>query len=131
MWVLDQKSEPLPLDSSFVAPSRYKRFEQTTQSRTYVKHEWTFTPAVSMFVDCKNENELEKLFKKLSEDGKVFMELGNYGFSRKFSWLKINLVFHGNQICSKNILWFLVTNRSAYTQHATTAKRAVFTRIPT
>ena len=28
MWVLDQKSEPLPLGSSFVAPSRYKRFEQ-------------------------------------------------------------------------------------------------------
>ena len=57
-------------------------------SDSYVKHEWTFTPAVSMFVECKTENELEKLFKKLSEDGKVFMELDNYGFSRKFSWVE-------------------------------------------
>lgn len=56
-------------------------------SDSYVKHEWTFTPAVSMFVECKTENELEKLFKKLSEDGKVFMGLDNYGFSRKFGWV--------------------------------------------
>ena len=57
-------------------------------SDSYVKHEWTFTPGVSMFVDCKTENELEKFFKKLSEDGKVFMPLDNYGFSRKFSWVE-------------------------------------------
>ena len=57
-------------------------------SDSYVKHEWTFTPGVSMFVDCKTENELEKFFKKLSEDGKVFMALDNYGFSRKFSWVE-------------------------------------------
>ncbi len=100
--VLDQKSEPLPLGSSFVAPSRYKRFEQTTQSRTYVKHEWTFTPAVSMFVECKNENELEKLCKKLSEDGKVFMELGNYGFNRKFSWVEVKFGVSWQLICCKN-----------------------------
>jgi len=57
-------------------------------SDSYVKHEWTFTPGVSMFVDCKTENELEQFFKKLSEDGKVFMALDNYGFSRKFSWVE-------------------------------------------
>lgn len=57
-------------------------------SDSYVKHEWTFTPGVSMFVDCKTENELEKFFKKLSEKGKVFMALDNYGFSRKFGWVE-------------------------------------------
>ena len=57
-------------------------------SDSYVKHEWTFTPGVSMFVECKTENELEKFFEKLSEDGKVFMALDNYGFSRKFSWME-------------------------------------------
>jgi predicted 3-demethylubiquinone-9 3-methyltransferase (glyoxalase superfamily) len=57
-------------------------------SDSYVKHEWTFTPAVSMFVECKTEKELEKLFRKLSEDGKIFMELNNYGFSRKFGWVE-------------------------------------------
>ncbi|HMF73510.1 MAG TPA: VOC family protein [Flavitalea sp.] len=56
-------------------------------SDSFVKHEWTFTPAISMFVECGTENELEKLYTKLSEDGKVFMKLDNYGFSRKFGWV--------------------------------------------
>jgi len=56
-------------------------------SDSYVRHEWTFTPGISMFVECKTENELENLFKKLSEGGKVFMTLDNYGFSQKFGWV--------------------------------------------
>ena len=57
-------------------------------SDSFVKHQWTFTPAVSMFVECTTENELVKFYEKLSEDGKVFMKLDNYGFSRKFSWVE-------------------------------------------
>jgi predicted 3-demethylubiquinone-9 3-methyltransferase (glyoxalase superfamily) len=57
-------------------------------SDSYVKHAWTFTPAVSMFVECKTENEVETLHQKLSANGKVFMELDNYGFSQKFSWVE-------------------------------------------
>ena len=30
--------------------------------------------------------ELEKLFTKLSENGKVTMPMSNYGFSQKFGW---------------------------------------------
>jgi predicted 3-demethylubiquinone-9 3-methyltransferase (glyoxalase superfamily) len=30
-------------------------------------HNWDFTPADSIYVECKNEEELEKLFSKLSE----------------------------------------------------------------
>lgn len=56
-------------------------------SDSFVKHEWTFTPAISMFVECTTESELEKLFAKLSEGGKVFMALDNYGFSQKFGWV--------------------------------------------
>ncbi|HMF72864.1 MAG TPA: VOC family protein [Flavitalea sp.] len=56
-------------------------------SDSFVKHEWTFTPGISMYVECRAESELEKLFKKLSEDGKVFMNLDNYGFSQKFGWV--------------------------------------------
>ncbi len=56
-------------------------------SDSFVKHEWTFTPAISMYVECTTESELEKLFKALSEDGKVFMNLDNYGFSQKFGWV--------------------------------------------
>lgn len=50
-------------------------------------HDWDFTPAVSNFVECKEENELEKLFSKLAENGNVLMPLNNYGFSQKFGWV--------------------------------------------
>ena len=50
-------------------------------------HEWNFSPAVSNFVECKNESELERLFSKFSESGQVTMPLNNYGFSQKFGWV--------------------------------------------
>lgn len=51
-------------------------------------HEWGFTPAVSNFVECVAESELETLFAKLSENGKVMMPLNNYGFSQKFGFVE-------------------------------------------
>jgi len=51
-------------------------------------HEWGFTPAVSNFVECENESELERMFGKLSENGKVMMPLNNYGFSKKFGFVE-------------------------------------------
>lgn len=51
-------------------------------------HEWGFTPAVSNFVTCKDVTELERLFTKLSENGKVMMPLNNYGFSQKFGFVE-------------------------------------------
>ncbi|NCU35225.1 hypothetical protein EOM75_04290 [Candidatus Falkowbacteria bacterium] len=39
------------------------------------------------YVECENENELERLFSKLSENGMVMMPLDNYGFSQKFAWV--------------------------------------------
>ncbi|MBT8191660.1 MAG: VOC family protein [Bacteroidia bacterium] len=50
-------------------------------------HNWDFTPAVSNFVECDNEIELDQLFSKLSENGEVAMPLNNYGFSQKFGWV--------------------------------------------
>lgn len=51
-------------------------------------HDWGFTPAVSNFVECVDEAELEALFAKLSENGKVMMPLNNYGFSTKFGFVE-------------------------------------------
>jgi predicted 3-demethylubiquinone-9 3-methyltransferase (glyoxalase superfamily) len=50
-------------------------------------HDWDFTPAVSNYIECDNEGEIETLFSKLSESGKVTMPLNNYGFSKKFAWV--------------------------------------------
>src|SRR5437016_4234549 len=38
-----------------------------------VKHEFTFTPSISIFVDCESDDELEESFRKLSEGGEVLM----------------------------------------------------------
>jgi predicted 3-demethylubiquinone-9 3-methyltransferase (glyoxalase superfamily) len=51
------------------------------------KHNFTFTPSISIFVDCEDESELENAFKQLSESGEVLMPLNNYGFSSKFGWV--------------------------------------------
>lgn len=50
-------------------------------------HDWTFTPAISNYVECRDEAGLERLFSKLSGDGEVAMPLANYGFSQKFGWV--------------------------------------------
>lgn len=51
-----------------------------------VEHAFTFTPAISLFVTCETEAEIDALCAKLTEGGQVFMPLGSYGFSRKFAW---------------------------------------------
>jgi predicted 3-demethylubiquinone-9 3-methyltransferase (glyoxalase superfamily) len=51
------------------------------------KHGFTFTPSVSLFVGCTDEAELDRALSALSEGGAVLMPPGEYGFSRKFTWL--------------------------------------------
>lgn len=54
---------------------------------SYVRHEFTFTPAMSLYVTCNTEEEIDKVFEKLSEGGKVLMPLGSYPFSERFGWV--------------------------------------------
>jgi predicted 3-demethylubiquinone-9 3-methyltransferase (glyoxalase superfamily) len=48
---------------------------------------FSFTPAVSFFVNCGTESEIDALWGHLSGSGTVFMELQSYPFSRKFGWV--------------------------------------------
>jgi predicted 3-demethylubiquinone-9 3-methyltransferase (glyoxalase superfamily) len=50
------------------------------------QHTFTFTPSLSLFVDCESAAELERAFAALSEGGEVLMPLDDYGFSRRFGW---------------------------------------------
>ena len=52
------------------------------------KHAWTFTPAVSLYVQSSSEDALAKYFELLSEQGKVLMPLAEYPFSKKFAWVQ-------------------------------------------
>ena len=61
-------------------------------SESNYQHAWSFTPAVSLFVVCTTENEIDILFKELSSNGGKIMipldnyESENYGFGKKFGW---------------------------------------------
>ena len=50
-------------------------------------HEFGFTPAISLFVECDSEDELERLYSGLLDGGHALMPLDNYGFSRRFGWV--------------------------------------------
>jgi predicted 3-demethylubiquinone-9 3-methyltransferase (glyoxalase superfamily) len=52
-----------------------------------IDHQWGFTPAVSLWIECDDDLELERLFGQLSEGGEVFMPLDDYGFSTRFGWV--------------------------------------------
>ena len=51
-------------------------------------HDWNFTPAVSNYIECENESEINTLFSKLSENGQIMMPLNNYGFSQIFGFIE-------------------------------------------
>lgn len=61
--------------------------EQFLCSDTAVKHDFTFTPAMSLFIDCESEDELDRLVANLSENGKILMPPNDYGFGKKFAWV--------------------------------------------
>ncbi|AUV84096.1 hypothetical protein C2R22_21095 (plasmid) [Salinigranum rubrum] len=52
-----------------------------------VEHEWTITPAVSLYVNCETEAEIDELFAELSNGGEVFIPLESYPFSEKYAWI--------------------------------------------
>ncbi len=52
-----------------------------------VKHDFTFTPSISLYDACATAEEIDRLFEQLSQGGKVFMPLMTYAFSEKFGWV--------------------------------------------
>lgn len=53
---------------------------------SFVHHDFTFTPAVSLYVECESEDEIDSLYGQLSDGGAALMPLGDYGFGSKFGW---------------------------------------------
>lgn len=51
-------------------------------------HAFTFTPAMSLFIDVDDLAALEDAFTQLSEGGQVLMPPDAYGFSTRFAWLQ-------------------------------------------
>ena len=61
-------------------------------------------PSVSLMVACANAEEVDRLWDALSKDGMELMPLGEYPFSRRYSWvqdrygLSWQLTFTGNEL---------------------------------
>lgn len=55
---------------------------------SYVKHGFTFTPAISLYVTCDTEVEIDNVYERLSEEGTVLMPLAAYPHSEKFGWVQ-------------------------------------------
>jgi predicted 3-demethylubiquinone-9 3-methyltransferase (glyoxalase superfamily) len=51
-----------------------------------VRHEFDFTPSMSIFVLCDDEAQVHALFGQIAADGDVKMPVGDYGFSSCFGW---------------------------------------------
>jgi predicted 3-demethylubiquinone-9 3-methyltransferase (glyoxalase superfamily) len=47
-----------------------------------------FNPSVSFLVACSTKEEVDSLWKKLSEGGTALMELAEYPFSEKYGWMQ-------------------------------------------
>lgn len=50
-------------------------------------HMFSFTPAISIFIECDNEAELRHIHQELSAGGIERVPVGNYGFSTLFAWV--------------------------------------------
>ena len=54
---------------------------------SFVHHDFTFTPSVSLFVTCDSVDEVDRIADALSAGGSVLMPAGDYGFSTRFAWV--------------------------------------------
>lgn len=61
---------------------------QFMASDSYVKHDFTFTPSISIFVECVDADEQQRAHDALLEGGAALMPLDNYGFSQRFAWIR-------------------------------------------
>ncbi|MGE7109874.1 VOC family protein [Lysinibacillus sp. NPDC047702] len=53
-----------------------------------IQHNFTFTPSVSIFLECESVEEINHLAAQMLEGGKALMPLDNYGFSKRFTWIE-------------------------------------------
>ena len=53
-----------------------------------IKHDFSFTPAISIFLECDTMAEIESLVTQMMDGGQALMPLNNYGFSKQFAWIQ-------------------------------------------
>ena len=51
-----------------------------------MRHDFDFTPSMSIFVRCDGEEQVRLLFDEIASEGAVLMPVDDYGFSSCFGW---------------------------------------------
>lgn len=51
-----------------------------------IRHGFDFTPSMSIFVRCDDEEQVRLLFEQIASQGDVKMPVDDYGFSSCFGW---------------------------------------------
>src|SRR5262245_51345585 len=51
-----------------------------------VRHQFDFTPSMSIFVRCEDAQQVRLLFDRIASGGAVMMPVDDYGFSSCFGW---------------------------------------------
>ena len=77
-----------PHDALIMLASFSIRGQELMISDSPINHEWGITPGVSFFLDVEDEATLLSFANQLSNEGKVMMPPGNYGFSKQFAWVE-------------------------------------------
>ncbi|QAY75192.1 VOC family protein [Sphingosinicella sp. BN140058] len=54
---------------------------------SFITHGFDFTPSWSIFLDCRDRAEFDRLFDLLSSGGAVLMPADDYGWSARFAWV--------------------------------------------
>ncbi len=58
-------------------------------------------PSISFFYTCDSKEEIDALWKKLSESGKTLMDLGEYPFSKYYGWVQDKFGYSWQLILNK------------------------------
>ncbi|HSD64426.1 MAG TPA: VOC family protein [Ignavibacteriaceae bacterium] len=79
------KASGMPEGSAMTVPFEIEGYKFTAINGGPV---FKFTPAISFFVNSESKDEIQKLWDKLSQDGKALMPLDKYPFSEKYGWVQ-------------------------------------------
>lgn len=58
------------------------------QAQNSNKQDYAFIPTISLFINCDNNEEINRLFEHLSEGGAVLLPLSPLPMSEKFGWVQ-------------------------------------------
>ena len=83
--VIDDASDPRVGDvrrAEFtIGDARFIAFDSA------LPHAFSLTPAISIWLDLDNDDQIQTVFETLADGGATHMPLGDYGFSRRFGWV--------------------------------------------